>query len=337
MLSGATTLIIGAGSSVDFEMPVGAALAADICQRLAFSWEHTGVFKSGDPLILAALRERFPGESYRPFIAAAQKLAAVLPGFASIDDCLYTHGEDERVRLVGKLAIARIIAERENRSWLADVWGLQPDVALAKIQGGWAQGLARILATGLRASDRNLLFNNLTMITFNYDRCAETAFFHCVKKIFHVGDQEAAETMAALRIVRPYGGLGLLPWAGREGEPFGNQAPDLFALAERIQVYTDDQGERPDLELMRQTVAQSANVIALGFGFHPLNMRLLRAPRPNGDYPKSFATAVGEPGPRRIEIAERIQQTFGTPIPLVSISSGTCTQLVAQYGGQFSG
>lgn len=238
---------------------------------------------------------------------------------------------------MGKLAIGRIISEREHNSWLSGLWyPHRRDEALGRMWGGWAQGIVRILATGRRASARDQLFEDLTLITFNYDRCAESALFHAVMRTFNVGEQEAAETMAGLRVIRPYGGLGPLPWAGRAGEPFGNQAADLFELAERILVYTDDQGERPDLEEMRREIARSRNLIALGFGFHPLNMRLLAAEPESGIPPRFIATAVMEPVPRRVEIAERVLESFRVRDAALAHDQLDCSNLIAQYGGQVS-
>jgi len=338
MLSGPTILVIGAGSSVDFAMPIGSELATTIAQYLAFTWEHTGRLKTGDPRILAALQRRHQGDAYIPFVEAAQKLASVLPGFSSIDDCLFTHDGDERLRLMGKMAIARIIAEREHASWLRGLWGSadQREEALAQMWGGWAQGLVRILATGLKAQNLLLLFNNLTLVTFNYDRCAETALFHAVRRTFAIDDQEAAKVMANLTVFRPYGTLGQLPWAGRDGEPFGNPGPDLMTLADRIQVYTEDQSERPDLEELRNRIRNSRNIIMLGFGFHPLNMRLLGAVSDSGERPAIFSTLVKEPSPRRTEIMGRIRQAFGVASPKLALDSINCAQLISQYGGQFS-
>jgi hypothetical protein len=318
MLSGPTVLVLGAGSSVDFSMPVGSELAADIAQRLD-------------------LRARYPGDGYRSFVQAGQKLASVLPAFSSIDDCLYTHGEDDKVRLMGKMAIARIIAERENQSWLGNLWGsnAEREIALGRMWGGWAQRLVRILATGLRAAERDQLFQSLTLVTFNYDRCAETAFFHAVRRTFDVASDEAARIMSRLQVVRPYGGLGQLPWAGREGEQFGNPAPDLFALANQIRVYTDEEGERPDLEALQGKLQTAKNVVLLGFGFHPLNMRLLTIGREDGSTPNVFATAVNEPSPRRTEITRRVREAFSIA-PTLAYSEIDCTRLIAQYGGQFS-
>nr|QQZ51126.1 hypothetical protein JKL49_08330 [Phenylobacterium glaciei] len=208
MLSGSTVLVLGAGSSVDFGMPVGSELAKDIRDRLAFHFDFGTVLK-GDEILAMQFQRAFGDRSPSAF-AAAQRLASVIGSFKSIDDCLYTHGADELMMTVGKAAIVRAIAAKEHSSWLRKLWSGQADAraqALAKLDSGWVHQIVQMLVTGRRAADRRDLFSDLSLVTFNYDRCAETALFHLVRQAYAIEDVEAVPIMEGLKVYRPYGGL----------------------------------------------------------------------------------------------------------------------------------
>jgi hypothetical protein len=290
-------------------MPVGSALAKDIEERLGFYFDSDRL-QQGDSQLADLFQAT--GNQRQVLFEAARHLCGVLRGFNSIDDCLYTHGEDPAVRGVGKLAIARSISAFENRSWLRGAWSIgdDRDNAISRLWGGWASGVIKAQATGLRASERLRLFENLTVITFNYDRCAETAFFHLVRETLSIGDEETAAVMKGLKVFRPYGGLGELHWPGRRGVAFGPSRPDLHAMADRIFVYTEDLGDRPDLDGMTASLEAADNIIFLGFGFHSQNMKLLDVDAKDKAR-QVFATTFGEPPPRRDAFAMRINGSFG--------------------------
>jgi hypothetical protein len=62
---------------------------------------------------------------------------------------------------------------------------------------------------------------------FNYDRCIEQYLFHALQDYYGVSPHEASAMMASLKIFRPYGKIGDLPWQSQEGAvPFG-KSPTL--------------------------------------------------------------------------------------------------------------
>src|SRR4051794_31475196 len=122
------------------------------------------------------------------------------------------------------------------------------------------------------------IFDNLSIISFNYDRCTEYFLFHAVKAVFSVGDAEAAEAMQSLQILHPYGTVGLLPELSDAagGVPFGQQTSDCSALRSSIHTYTEQISDRTQQALVHHVIRDCGRLIFMGFAFHQQNMKLLR-------------------------------------------------------------
>jgi hypothetical protein len=152
------------------------------------------------------------------------------------------------------------------------------------------------------------LFNVLKIISFNYDRCAERVLYHLVQPTFGIDEEEAANVVAGLTIIRPYGGLGALHCNGQlSTTPFGPSLSDVSTLSQRIRVYTEDSSkENPELRAARDAISNAHTVIFLGFGYHKQNMKLLEIPAQAARPRRVFATAFNEPEPARETISKRI-------------------------------
>ena len=343
MLAGNTVFVLGAGSSATFGMPIGSGLLTEIERDLTFRFEFGERLLNGDPDIAARIRRR-PESERRPLYEGAAKLVAALPGFNSIDDCLYTHGDDPAVRQIGKVAIARAISRCEHKSWLRHL--ASPDQeerlgALKRLRGGWVHSLVRLLVTGRKAKDAAHLFSDIALVTFNYERSAELAIYHLAKEAMNMSDQEAGEALAGLKIYRPYGGLGSLRLPHRNGVPFGSQQVDIFEMAESISVYTEDLGERPDLIEMADMISKADSIVFLGFGFHTQNMNLIAADSlPN--HPRAiYATMTEEPLARQDVFRERVQSSLqpqgGFARKMNLTSAHDCDGFMRDYGALLSG
>ena len=102
MLSGPTVLVLGAGSSCDFKLPIGTGLAADIVTRLSTGKSQV----MGDLEFWEQLHYRVKGERKR-YEEAAYRLARSVQRLEFIDEALFTHARDEAVVTVGKLAMVK--------------------------------------------------------------------------------------------------------------------------------------------------------------------------------------------------------------------------------------
>lgn len=329
MLAGKTVLILGAGSSLEFGMPLGSALKNEILELLTFD---DGDELTGDAQLTSALQALYPGED-KECIAAAKVVKASLPHFNSIDDFLHTHGDDARVSRMGKLAIARAISAREARSPALELWSAATfDNALQWAGACWPQVIVNIAATGVKANNARSVFQDLSIVNFNYDRCAESLLFSLIQPVFNIPAAAAADAMENLVVFRPYGGLGNLPYDGRAGTAFGAPDPDLVKMSEQIQVYTEALGERPDLLHMKRALAEATQVIFLGFGFHTQNVDLLVLDPAERGLPRNvFATAHSEPNPARDAIMLQISRALTNRPVKLGYAHEDCTNYLRDH------
>lgn len=337
MLGGKTVIVLGAGSSIDFGLPVGSDLATDIRERLTFEID-LGQVQKGDALIASQLHSRFGNGQIGSYMEAAARVARVLGSFDSIDDCLYTHAHDERMVLLGKMAIVRAISLAEHGSGLRALFHGNPNYvagALALVRKSWVGNLVRMVCRGVRHADRIATFKDLAIINFNYDRCAEVALAYEVAEAYGVEVSDSAEILRTLKVYRPYGSIGAVNLPGTQrGTVFGPTQMDYIEAASRISIYTEELGERPDLVQMNDTLNSAERIIFLGFGFHLQNMALLKSSS------TSPLTVVGtvkkEPAARIATFRTRLYNTFGN-IVTDDLEGSDCSTLLHHHGAQLSG
>jgi hypothetical protein len=105
-------------------------------------------------------------------------------------------------------------------------------------------------------------------------------------------DQSRANTVTnSLRVIRPYGSLGRLPWQDAKGIEFGFdpfQSGKLEETAKGIITYTEQTDHRNVRAEISTVISNAELIIFIGFGFHQKNLTLLKS-RAN-DRPV-FATA----------------------------------------------
>ena len=197
----------------------------------------------------------------------------------SIDNFIHTHGTTSGIVLCGKLGIAQAILEAERDSKLI-VGDKQPrrfdKVDYTGIQTTWYSPFFQLLTENLRNEEVDSVFDNVSIITFNYDRCIEHFLYHAIQNYF--GFNDMARLMQKLKIFHPYGVVGPLPWQAPRTVSFGGDARNrnLIDIANEIRTFTERvEGNDPALASIRQQMQEAETVVFLGFGYHSLNMELL--------------------------------------------------------------
>jgi hypothetical protein len=140
----------------------------------------------------------------------------------------------------------------------------------------WFVSLFRNLVNGVRKSERERVFENVSFVVFNYDRCIDHFFYTALQDHYGISELEAKLVIDKLRIYHPYGTIGPLEWQSpKDGIPFGfapNRA-NLMAMVSNIKTY-----QVKDLNLMNNIhneVRQADTIVFLGFSHHHENMKLL--------------------------------------------------------------
>jgi len=186
---------------------------------------------------------------------------------------------------------------------------------------------------GVKKENASAIFENVSIINFNYDRCLEQYVCHRLALTYGFQLSNAWKILDTLRVFRPYGTLGSLPGAdGQHFAAFGEPNPRLASAASGIKTYTETLAE-DDLTEAREWLRSAAQIVFLGFGFHSQNMTLLSVP--GGDLNASvIGTAYKTPTPHSEAYRRRVQMAFKTTIELVDID---CDGLIQSYMPAFGG
>lgn len=272
-----TVVVIGAGAGVEYDMPLGCALAGRIAQDLRFRfdrWKSSDPI-SGDPELYRLLRIRFQDErdNVGRFVNLGRQLAAVLTSSISIDDALFQLSETPEAVTLGKVCIVRSILSAEANSTLKLSDRHAGPEASAGLNG-WIEQLFSMSISGFRQSELEHAFDKLTFVSFNYDRCLEHYLYWALRRI-GLDEPRAATIIANLNIIRPYGGVGSILQSSPDYVPYGREI-DPFNAISRIRTYTESETIH-DGSKLEYALETAKLVMFLGFGFHAQNMDLLRA------------------------------------------------------------
>jgi hypothetical protein len=289
-------VIIGAGASAEFKLPLGTSLKSTIANDLGFKFEQFGRNTSGDTDLFHILRGRFSGDTLQAYTRAGQQLAGAMNAFISIDEALHYFATSTEAVSIGKVAIVRRILSAERDSMLKNQsqYG-RPNLSAA--EGTWIPHLLSMALAGIQREKIEDVFANVTFINFNYDRAVEHYFYWALKTYVGASEQQAANAIAKINMIRPYGCVARLPWQESEGTPvqFGDTdlaEHDPFKLAGNIKTYTEQTSTDIRFEIGK-TIAPAALVLILGFGFHQQNMKLLQTAPFSCERKFVMYTAVG--------------------------------------------
>lgn len=249
-----TVLVLGAGASIPYGFPSGQGLIDQITGTLEVVEKR------------ALLEEGFDGVDYTDLQDALRKAQP-----ASIDAFLKYRPD---LRRVGKFAIALMLVrqERAGRLW-------QPEDNRQR-EELWYSRLLNLIAE----SPEDFASNQLSIVTFNYDRSLEQYLFQAAKNRYGLSDYDAASILSHIPITHVYGQLCPLPWQATGdtvARPYeiSARATAISAAADAIRVIYEGVQSSAELNAAREWLAAAEQVYLLGCGFHHRdNMDLLGLP-----------------------------------------------------------
>lgn len=301
-----TILVLGAGASYGFGLPLGSGLRTTIADDLNIKFDDWGKgLESGSPAIVEALRSLVRTDDGRqgdinPHRHAAVQISGSMRLSGSIDEYIERHKRDLKKVECAKLAIAKAILQAERSSSIyADPQGRNDPFENAA--ESWLAYLLRDLTRGLGKDDLSVAFENLTIINFNYDRCVEHFAYHWFQRVYDLSEAESAVVCNDLRIYHPYGSLGPLPQQGATAAvPYGGKlSPQrLVDIASRIQTYSEAIDEMTQPGFVASDLRAAKRVVFLGFGFWPQNVRVLGAGASKRATLRCYASTEGIRQPR---------------------------------------
>lgn len=315
-----TAIVLGAGSSKAFNLPLGAELKAIIARDLELKFDDWGrTLKAGSPEIVQALQILVRSPEGRqgdinPHRTAAVEIADAMPLSASIDEYIERHSGDERKEICAKIAIVKAIIEAERKSTLYYDPMSARGRPLSKASDSWLALMLRDLTRGFGAKNVNEAFVNLTIVNFNYDRCVEHFIYNWLQDVYRLSQQDASVVVQSILIYHPYGRIAPLDWENHQsGMSYGaSYSPEaLIRMAREIRTYSEVFEQDSGLFQIRERLKFVENVVFLGFGFHQQNMNILAGGEAVIERSlRCFATKSGISDPRWAIMRERIKSSF---------------------------
>ena len=334
----ATVFVVGAGAGSDIGMPVGSVLSETIARKLDFSFDG-GELKRGDPEIMSTFNRLAATENSKvdDWIIAGRSIARGIQYTRSIDSYINSHREDAKIRDCAKLAIVKSILESESNTSV--VWDRKTDdwTQPGSVRKSWLQIMMYLLQEKIvNRVNLEKIFENFTIINFNYDRCIEQFLYYALQQLYGINAASAGDLINSWnRIYHPYGSVGVLPWqtVGRKIGFGVRDYGDIRGLSREILTFNEQIDDVGALEEIRQTIRNAHKIVFLGFHFHQQNMDLLQADG-TGPPVQVYATVVDRAAP---EIAIIQQQIIAMLKPerqrlTVEVVGMRCTDLLNQYG-----
>ncbi len=288
MFKPGTVLVVGAGASSEFNLPLGAGLAANIARNLAVVAGRGGFRPHlADSLAYDLTRRRYRDDKLRwdDAWAAAKTIREGILHAQSIDAFIDMHHEKLMIATFGKLQIALEILRAEGSSTLAvDRSNINNRIDFRREQNAqsWLRVLAEILLEKAKASDLASIGKELTIITFNYDRCIQHYLIEALSATLAIEYVVARQVVSQMKIIHPYGKLGDLPSArggSGDGVAFGADPGDIgdsvWEIADGLSTFTEEMRDAGTLAEIHGAMAQATQLVFLGFGFQSQNVQLL--------------------------------------------------------------
>jgi len=186
MFKSKTLFIVGAGASQEIDLPTNTQLKAVIAEKLDIDLFGTlDRAAAGDSEIARAIEEHAKRNNVDTniLVGDAWKIRDAMPQAISIDNFIHTHGTTPGIVLCGKLGIAQAIleAERDSKLIVGDEKTRQFDeIDYGGIQKTWYSPFFQLLTENVRNEEVDSLFDQISIITFNYDRCIEHFLYHSI-------------------------------------------------------------------------------------------------------------------------------------------------------------
>ncbi|MCW2573562.1 MAG: hypothetical protein JWO88_3620 [Frankiales bacterium] len=330
MLPSKTVFIVGAGASQECGLPIGRGLKSTIATSLDLRFDYGARFVgSGDLRICDALRRAFPHD-INVYLQACLSIRAGVGLSPSIDDFIDKHQHDKAIEVCGKLAIAHAILNAERGSTLhVDDSSTFNTIDFDAVADTWYTGFYELLSQGLPHSNLPDIFQNVAVVTFNYDRCIEHFLKYAIAANHRVSTDEARQRVDELILLRPYGSVGKMPFGS-------SNVPAVADVGKSLKTYTEKVEDAAGLAAIQNAVADAEVLVFLGNAFHENNLRLLGDVRDPDKVKRIYATRKGVSDTDLQLVKQRLSKLRGTATSKTSHDShfyfaDTCSELFDEY------
>lgn len=254
MLATKTVLVLGAGASYPYGYPLGSGLREEILSLPRTVAGKKVLYEAG--ITSSKMMNEGP-EAVLSFLDAFKKSQMY-----SIDAFLARRAEFSEI---GKQCIAVVLLGKESEGRL-----------LNQAEGHWYQYLLnKIVAERWQEVD----FENLSIVTFNYDRSLERYLYVSLQAAFDQDEESVAEKLRKLKIVHVYGTLGSA-FSVDSGYFSYSGAIDykrVRSAAAGLRVIPEGRQDDQALIEARRVLSEADSIGFLGFGFDVTNLDRLNS------------------------------------------------------------
>lgn len=279
MITENTVFILGAGASKPYGFPTGEELRNEIIERYV---DDVRTYVENNPRIRETPKALLPQELRKAgeFVEAFEKSPV------SIDLFIATN---PMFREAGKRAIVFRILKAERGS---------------SLQGGktnkehdWLSYLFQRMIKGIYKKEDYKKFseNEVSFITFNYDRSLEQFLYESFTSLFkELPNDELLKELEEVEIVHVFGKLADLDWQNKEDRIAYKRdinSVNVQNLAKNIRTIYEEY-ENPELENVKGIIKNAERIFFLGFGYATENMDVLDIPKDINVYTKVYGTML---------------------------------------------
>ncbi len=229
----------------------------------------------------------------------------------SIDSFIFAHMSDDKFVKLAKLAIAYQIAKGEfDHDFIPRNREISESDELPSVvkefEPGWLRSIWSILVDGIDRDNVDGIFDNLSVVSFNYDRVFQIGLFRFLVWSQLCVPQRARDLVNRIEIVFPYGCIA--PWDQKIAYNVLENIMLLDDFSNNIKTF----GESRDEEVVQNVhgLLQAAETIVfLGFSFHKQN-NVFIPDMPRSPGKNVFFTSRGLSYPSRHDIKDRLISKF---------------------------
>ena len=249
MIAKSVVLILGAGASTPYGYPVGPQLIYNILHR-NFDSEVENYGRS-----FGITKEKV--ERFQSDLRHSKR--------SSIDAFLETN---PLYQPLGKFVISLVLTQHENEEYLYPT----------NMQEDWYQYFFELVFRD--CSEVDFSKNRFSIVTYNYDRSFEFAFFRALRLFFStLEESKCYELYSGIPISHPHGMIGapklLEDQPGRPYQPISH-FEEVKESIESIRIVSEDVDRDPVFQKIHDQLREAECIVFLGFGFHPVNLERLK-------------------------------------------------------------
>jgi len=296
MITEKTVFILGAGASCPYGFPSGAQLRKEIC--FDFTDKYLRFLKNTNSYDNGLRFQGFEGLIKRFFESSTKSIDLFLARYSEIAD-------------IGKYVIAFEMLNAEINSHFNEQ---------SKNEGkeDWLFYLFDRMTNTIkdRTQIKKFSENNISFITFNYDRSLEHFFFTSLCNSFNVPKyepkNEILNVLRQLKIIHVYGSIAPLDWQDNEnGVEYRTQITEsiLQKTSKNLRTIYEEK-QNPELDEAKKLIANADEVFFLGFGYASENMGILKLPELIPYCCKVYGTAFGLEAKEISDIKNNIIQSL---------------------------